>query len=131
MSLPRQSTTESRLPAGLMSLTILQVLGTVWRRKWIIVPCLVVALSAAIIANGVITPEYTATATIIVEPRAQKIVEFAQVPSNLPVSLATMQSEARIPQSPAVANRVVDTLGLPALAVFNPAPPPPQEHIPA
>src|SRR3546814_12415229 len=106
MSLPRQSTTESRLPAGLMSLTILQVLGTVWRRKWIIVPCLVVALSAAIIANGVITPEYTATATIIVEPREQKIVEFDQVLSNLPVSLETMQSEAQILQSQAVAKRV-------------------------
>src|SRR3546814_11900912 len=92
-----------------MSLTILQVLGTVWRRKWIIVPCLVVALSAAIIANGVITPEYTATATIIVEPREQKIVEFDQVLSNLPVSLETMQSEAQILQSPAVAKRVVDT----------------------
>ncbi|HEY9549017.1 MAG TPA: exopolysaccharide transport family protein, partial [Kiloniellaceae bacterium] len=129
MSLPRQSTTESRLPAGLMSLTILQVLGTVWRRKWIIVPCLVVALSAAIIANGVITPEYTATATIIVEPREQKIVEFDQVLSNLPVSLETMQSEAQILQSPAVAKRVVDTLGLSALAEFNPALAPPEEDI--
>src|SRR3546814_10606202 len=129
MSLPRQSTTESRLPAGLMSLTILQVLGTVWRRKWIIVPGLVVALSAAIIANGVITPEYTATATIIVEPREQKIVEFDQVLSNLPVSLETMQSEAQILQSPAVAKRVVDTLGLSALAEFNPALAPPEEDI--
>src|SRR3546814_1069254 len=111
MSLPRQSTTESRLPAGLMSLTILQVLGTVWRRKWIIVPCLVVALSAAIIANGVITPAYTATATIIVEPREQKVVEFDQVLSNLPVSLEGMQHQGQILLYPAGPRGGVDTPG--------------------
>src|SRR3546814_21189669 len=108
---------------------MLEGVGSGWSRKGIIGPCLVVALSAAIIANGVITPEYTATATIIVEPREQKIVEFDQVLSNLPVSLETMQSEAQILQSPAVAKRVVDTLGLSALAEFNPALAPPAEDI--
>ena len=103
MTLPRQSTTESRLPAGLMSLTILQVLGIVWRRKWIIIACVVVALSGAIIANGVMTPRYTATASIIVEPRQQKIVEFDSVMSNLPVSMETMESEVQVIRSPAMA----------------------------
>src|SRR5690606_4052897 len=121
MTLPRQSTTESRLPAGLMSLTILQVLGIVWRRKWIIIACTIVALSGAIIVNGVVTPRYTATASIIVEPRQQKIVEFDSVLSNLPVSLETMESEVQVIRSPAMAKQVVDSLGLSALAEFNPA----------
>jgi capsular exopolysaccharide synthesis family protein len=129
MTLPRQSTTESRLPAGLMSLTILQVLGTVWRRKWIIAACTLVALSGAIIANGVVTPLYTATASIIVEPRQQKIVEFDSVLSNLPVSLETMESEVQVIQSPALAKQVVDTLGLSALAEFNPALEPSEDSI--
>src|SRR3546814_19003085 len=40
-----------------------------------------------------------------------------------------MQSEAQIRQSTAVAKRVVDTLGLSALAEFNPALAPPEEDI--
>jgi len=121
MTLPRQSTTESRLPVGLMSLTILQVLGVVWRRKWIIIACMIVALSGAIVANGVVTPLYTATASIIVEPRQQKVVEFDSVLSSLPVSLETMESEVQVIKSPALAQQVVDNLGLTALAEFNPS----------
>jgi capsular exopolysaccharide synthesis family protein len=121
MTIPRPLNAESRLPAGLLSLSIMQVLGVVWRRKSIILACVLVALSGAIIANGVITPLYTASATIIVEPRQQKLVEFDSAVSNQPVSLETMQSEMQVIQSPTVAKRVVDTLGLAALAEFNPA----------
>lgn len=126
---PRQSTTESRLPAGLMSLSILQVLGVVWRRKWIVITCVVIALSCAIIANGVMTPRYTATASIIVEPRQQKIVEFDSVLQNLPISMETMESEVQIIRSVAMAKQVVDSLGLSALAEFNPALAPEEEDL--
>jgi capsular exopolysaccharide synthesis family protein len=112
-----------------MSLTILQVLGIVWRRKWIILACTIFALSGAIVANGVVTPLYTATASLIVEPRQQKLVEFDSVMSNLPVSLETMESEVQVIQSPMVARQVVDTLGLSALAEFNSALEPDEESI--
>lgn len=104
-----------------MSLSLLQVLAVVWRRKSIVAACLVVALSAAIIASGVIAPRYTATASIIVEPRQQKVIEIESVVSNLPMSLETMQSEVQVIKSPTVARRVVDKLGLAALAEFNPS----------
>src|SRR3546814_87606 len=129
MTSPRQSTTQSRLPAGLMSLSILQLLGVVWRRKWIVLACMIVALSGAIIANGVATPLYTASATIIVEPRQQKIVEFDSVLSALPVSLETMESEVQVIKSTTVARRVVDSLGLSTLAEFNPALAPSEDNI--
>ena len=121
MTMQRQPIPDSRQSDGLMSLSILQVLGIVWRRKWIIAACIVVALSAAIVANGVITPRYTATASLIVEPRQQTVIEIESVISSLPVSLETMQSEVQVIKSPTVAKRVVDSLGLAALAEFNPA----------
>ena len=126
MTMQQATTSESGLGAGaagggLMSLSLLQVLGIVWRRKAIILVCLIVALSAAIVANGVITPRYTATASIIVEPRQQHVIEIESVVSNLPVSLETMQSEAQVIQSPTIARRVIDRLGLSAVAEFNPA----------
>jgi len=121
MTMQRQPIPDSRQSDGLMSLSILQVLGIVWRRKWIIATCIVVALSGAIIANGVITPRYTATASLIVEPRQQTVIEIESVISSLPVSLETMQSEVQVIKSPTVAKRVVDSLGLAALAEFNPA----------
>ncbi|GAB4363747.1 MAG: polysaccharide biosynthesis tyrosine autokinase [Kiloniellaceae bacterium] len=121
MTMQRQPIPDSRHADGLMSLSLLQVLGIVWRRKWIIAVCLVAGLSAAIVANGVITPRYTATASIIVEPRQQTVIEIESVISSLPVSLETMQSEVQVIRSPTLARRVVDSLGLTALAEFNPA----------
>lgn len=121
INLRRHGTAEARSAGGLMSLSLLQVLGVLWRRKAIILACLVLALSAAIIANGVITPRYTASASIIVEPRQQNVIEIESVVSSLPVSLETMQSEVQVIKSPTVAKRVVDRLGLAALPQFNPS----------
>ncbi|MGF1594891.1 MAG: GumC family protein [Kiloniellaceae bacterium] len=129
MKIPPLHSDDRSVPAGLMSLSILQVLGVVWRRKAIIVACLVVALSAAIVVNGVITPRYTATASIIVEPRQAKLLDFEAVMSNLPVSLETMQSEVQVIHSAPVARRVVDSLGLASLAEFNPALEPSEENL--
>jgi capsular exopolysaccharide synthesis family protein len=129
MTMPRQNSADSRLPAGLMSLSILQVFGVLWQRKWIIALCLVVAISAAIVANGVIAPRYTATAAIIVEPREQKLIEFDNVVANMPVSDETMQSEVEVLKSTTLARRVVDQLGLAALAEFNPALGPNEESV--
>ena len=111
----------SRPQGDFMSLTIPQLIGVFWRRKWIIGTTLFVALCIAVIANGVITPRYTATASVIVEPRQQNVIEIESVMSSLPVSLETMQSEVQIIQSPTLARQVIDGLGLAALAEFNPA----------
>lgn len=121
MTMRRHEAAEPRSAGGLMSLSLLQVLGVMWRRKAILLACLVLALSASIIANGVISPRYTASASIIVEPRQQKIIEIESVISNLPVSLETMQSEVQVIKSPAVAKRVVDRLDLASLPEFNPS----------
>ena len=129
MTMQRQPTSGVRPPDGLMSLSILQLLGVIWRRKLIIIVCLVVALSGAIVANGVITPRYTATASIIVEPRQQTVIEIESVSPSLPVSLETMQSEVQVIKSPTVARRVVDSLGLAALAEFNPSLAPREEGV--
>ncbi|HIE55142.1 MAG TPA: hypothetical protein EYP90_08190, partial [Chromatiaceae bacterium] len=111
----------SRAQGDFMSLTIPQLIGVFWRRKWIIGTTLFTALCIAVIANGVITPRYTATASVIVEPRQQNVIEIESVMSSLPVSLETMQSEVQIIQSPTLARQVIDGLGLAALAEFNPA----------
>ena len=121
MTTQHEHSAGQRPDPGFMSLSVMQVLAVVWRRKWIIGLCLLIALSGAIIANGVIEPRYTATASVIVEPRQQKVIEIESVISNLPVSLETMQSEVQVIRSPAVAQRVVDGLGLAALAEFNPS----------
>src|SRR3546814_17526347 len=111
MTSPRQSTTQSRLPAGLMSLSILQLLGVVWRRKWIVLACMIVALSGAIIANGVATPLSTASATNIAEPRRPKIDELASVLSALPLRLVKMACEVTVIKSNTMAQGGVESLG--------------------
>lgn len=109
-------------PGGdLMSLSIPQLFAIFWRRKAIVIATLAIAFCIAIVANGVITPRYTASATIIVEPRQKNVIEIESVVSSLPVSLETMQSEVQIIQSPTLARQVVDGLGLAALVEFNPS----------
>lgn len=109
-------------PSGdFMSLSIPQLFGIFWNRKLIVIATIAIAFCIAVVANGVITPRYTASATIIVEPRQQNVIEIESVISSLPVSLETMQSEVQIIQSPTLARQVIDGLGLAALVEFNPS----------
>jgi capsular exopolysaccharide synthesis family protein len=91
-----------------------------WRRRWIIAGtlALVVVGSGALISQ--ITPLYTATAKVMVDPRQANVVDLDQVISGLPANVETIQSEIEVLSSRTLAAKVVDYTGLMQRPEFNP-----------
>jgi polysaccharide biosynthesis transport protein len=59
-----------------------------------------------------ITPQYMATATVLIDPRDRNVANMKQVTSDLVVNSPTIESETEIIHSTAVAGRVIDDMGL-------------------
>ncbi len=86
---------------------------------------------AAIVAGAVfaiavlvifqLTPKYTGTVELIVDPRQQQVVDIESVLSGLPPDSAVVDTEAQIIRSHALAERLVDEFGLMADGEWNSA----------
>jgi exopolysaccharide transport family protein len=102
----------------------LREMGRILRRRWKAValgPLLLLALAIAYLA--VASTLYTATSTVLVDPRRANVVETNQsVLSNFGTDDATIESQALLIQSVAILNRVVDKLKLTENADFIPTP---------
>ncbi|MBC6983543.1 GNVR domain-containing protein [Caulobacter sp. 17J80-11] len=67
---------------------------------------------AAVLVTLRATPQYTATASVLIDPRKQAVLKLDQVISQLPTDSSVVDTEARIINSRAVGERVVRRLRL-------------------
>ncbi|MBC6982486.1 polysaccharide biosynthesis tyrosine autokinase [Caulobacter sp. 17J80-11] len=67
------------------------------------------------------TPKYTATASVLLDPRKQKVTGIEDVLSGLPADSSTVDTEVEVLKSRALAERVVTVLKLDQDPDFNPA----------
>ncbi len=102
----------------------LREMARILRRRWkamAIIPIVLVALALAYVLTA--TTLYTATATVLVDPRRANVVETNQaVLSNFGTDDATIESQALLIQSVAILQRVVDKLKLVTDPEFMPKP---------
>jgi capsular exopolysaccharide synthesis family protein len=92
-----------------------------WRRIWVIFWSVVIVLSLGATVVFSLTPRYTASASVEINPRQTKILNFEEVLSGLPANAATMETEIEILRSRMLASRAVANLDLIKLPEFNPA----------
>lgn len=78
-------------------------------------------LLAIIVVTFQMTPQYTASAQVMLDPRDREVVDLQAVVSGLPPDSAVVDTEVEILRSRALANRVIDELNLMADPEFNPA----------
>ncbi|HEY4921669.1 MAG TPA: polysaccharide biosynthesis tyrosine autokinase [Xanthobacteraceae bacterium] len=103
----------------------LRELTRILRRRWQMVaavPLVLVVLAGIFVV--VVTPLYTATSTIFVDPRRASAADTSNqsLPSNFGTDDATIESQALLIQSVAILARVVDRLDLTHDAEFQPKP---------
>lgn len=98
-----------------------ELLRVLWRRRWLMTATFAVIMATAIIILTQLTPRYTATAQVMVDPRQQNVVDIEQVLSGLPANAETIQSEIEVISSRSLAGRVIDQNHLMEDAAFNPA----------
>jgi exopolysaccharide transport family protein len=85
------------------------------RRRWIILATTLAVVAAALTFVICVTPRYTATATVLIDPRRSSVAEGDNSQPKVTTASsedATVNSQAVLLQSDAVLRRVVDTLNL-------------------
>ncbi|HEY7231047.1 MAG TPA: polysaccharide biosynthesis tyrosine autokinase [Pseudolabrys sp.] len=100
-----------------------EILRILNRRRWIIITTTVASLGAAAAFLLTATPKYTATSTILIDPRRSSVVESNdnnQSRSSVAPDDGTINSQVSLIQSAAVLRRVVDELDLSDDPEFKP-----------
>ncbi len=100
-------------------------LSTLWRRKWVIVFTMVFSIGLTMAVLQQITPQYTATAQVMLNTRETNVVDIESVISGLPANAGIADGEIAVITSIQLLERVVDKLRLERDPEFNPPPRPP------
>jgi uncharacterized protein involved in exopolysaccharide biosynthesis/Mrp family chromosome partitioning ATPase len=114
---PPQAASAAPADAGRPSLSVLAnplwVLGTLWRRKGLILLCGLAGLVLASLASLLITPKYVSTAQLFIDPRDLRVLQNEVSPTMVgsdPTSItAYLESQARIIASDSIKARVVES----------------------
>ena len=98
---------------------IREIVRTLWRRKSIIAlaATMIVVVAALFIWN--ITPRYTASAFVMIEPRESRVVDVQAVLSGLPGDAETIESEIQVIRSRKLAEKTIAKLQLDRDPEFN------------
>lgn len=103
-------------PAQLDLLRLLQML---WRRKWLLVAAMMLAVLASAAVVSQITPLYRASALVMIETRERNIVDIDSVLPGLGDRATALQSQVQIIRSAQLLERAIDKLRLDLDPEFN------------
>lgn len=92
------------------------LIATLWRRKGLILLCMLAGLGLAVLASLMIAPKYTSTAQLFIDPRDLRVLQNDVSPNTVgsdPTSIASyLESQARVIASDSIKTRVIEKLGL-------------------
>ncbi|MEM6664015.1 MAG: GNVR domain-containing protein, partial [Pseudomonadota bacterium] len=101
-------------------LDFMQFAGTLWRGKWLIMLCMLLALVVgAYYAFAVAVPRYAASTTVALESRDSQVVDFESVVSGLSADQATINTEVEVLRARILIGKMVDQLKLAEDPEFN------------
>ncbi len=88
------------------------LLAIVRRRRGIILTTVAVVTALAVLAGLLVTPKYTATSLVMINPQQSKVVNMQDVMSGLGTDASTIESQIKLIKSEAQNDHLMDTLGL-------------------
>ncbi|WP_172297221.1 polysaccharide biosynthesis tyrosine autokinase [Pseudoruegeria sp. HB172150] len=101
-------------------LDIGQLLGVIWRGKWFIAFCAVIALGIGwYYATRVVVPKYAAESRLLLQVRDQNVVDLESVISGVGKDQASLNTEVEIMQSRGLIEQLVRDLELTEDPEFN------------
>ena len=95
---------------GDLEIDLRAIFGTLWRRRWVIGGCVLLITVAALLVVFQLTPRYTASAQVLIDPREQKVADVEAVLSGLSSDSSTIESQIQVIKSRSLAGRVVEEL---------------------
>jgi capsular exopolysaccharide synthesis family protein len=106
---------------GDAGLDIKDLLGILYRRKRLILSTVLLLTTLALLAGLQITPRYTATAMVMIDPRKSNVVDVASVVQGLGTDASTVESQIRLIGSRFQLERLATDLGIFEDPEFNTA----------
>jgi polysaccharide biosynthesis transport protein len=98
---------------------IKEVLRVLWRQNAVIFGSTVIGAVLAVLVTFQIAPVYTATTSVMIDPRKTNVVNLDSVVSGITTDTSAVLSEIEILKSRALAEKVVRKLGLVVDPEFN------------
>ncbi len=99
---------------------LMQLAGTIWRGKWIIALCFLVAvLAGGYYAYAVAVPKFAAEARVVMETRGQNVVDVTSVMSGVSTDGPALNTEIAVMTSRTLMERLVRELNLTEDPEFN------------
>ena len=102
----------------LEALNVGRLMGSFWRRKWLIALAFILGALLAYLATGRMTPTYESRIQIALETRKAAQDIAATAADETEISASTLLTEMQVLRSPLIARRVVDALNLQDVAEF-------------
>ena len=102
------------------TLGLADLLMVLSRRKYLLLGTIGIVTLLGIVNVYMLTPLFTATTSVMVDPREQRVINVESLVAGVPVDQSTIESEIQVVQSDELAVRVIRQLGLDRLAEFNP-----------
>ena len=96
-----------------------ELFRTLWRRKMLLIGCMIVITSIAALVVMQLTPRFSSSALLMIETRRKQVVDVEAVLSGLSLDAALVQGEVEVLKSRSLAARVVERLGLMYVPEFN------------
>lgn len=103
------------------TIDLLNVVGMLRRRKWLIMLVTALGTAAAAFLGMKQTPTYTATASVMLDSRQLQVTDVEQVITGMPISSATMATQIGLLRSRDFISAVMSDLNLFNDPEFNPA----------
>lgn len=105
---------------GVAGLGLVETWRALNRRRWTILLIALLGVILAALAISRIPPQYSAKATVLLDPRKSNVVDFEEVLSGLPADDDTVNSEILVVRSPVMVARAARFLGLQNDPEFDP-----------
>jgi len=102
------------------TLGLADLLMVLSRRKYLLLGTVGIVMLLGIVNVYLLTPLFTASTSVMVDPREQRVINVESLVAGVPVDQSTIESEIQVVQSDELAARVIRQLGLDRLAEFNP-----------
>lgn len=106
-------------PIGEGMISLQQLVLAVRRRLSIMIAVFVLVFAAMAIYTSQLTPVFTATSSVIVNSRDQRVIDIGAVLSGMPANAAAIDTEAQILRSRTLMEKVVRRLELQNSPLFN------------
>lgn len=110
-----------KIPVGEEDFHLRELLRMLWRMRRVILGTIILITAAAAVISFQLTPKYSSTAQVMIEPRENKVLDIQAVVAGLSADSETINSEVEILKSHRLAQRVIAKLELAKDPEFNPA----------